>query len=76
MRGAVNRYRKFPQQSGVTADVVVMVMGVEYGDELQIFASQKIQHRRSIARINHGGVAAVVDDPDIIVSKCADRNNM
>ena len=63
------------QQRGVAADMVGMVMGVEYGHQFQFFALQVVEHRLRVARINHGGVTGVADDPDVIVGKCAQRHD-
>jgi hypothetical protein len=51
-----------------------MMMSIENGNELKILMSQEIQNRNSITRIDYGSMAVVVNDPDIIISECADRN--
>ena len=76
VRGAVNGYRKLLQQSGVSADVIIMVMGIEDGGEFQVLLAQVVQHRRGIARIDHNGMMMVANDPDVIISECANGNDM
>jgi hypothetical protein len=76
VRGSVNGYRKLLQQSGVSADVIIMVMGIEDGGEFQVLLVQVVQHRRGIARVDHNGMMRIANDPDVIISECANGNDM
>jgi hypothetical protein len=53
-----------------------MVMSIENGDELQLFAAQIIQDRGRIARIYNGSMVMIADEPDVIVLEGVNRNNI
>jgi hypothetical protein len=56
--------------------MIVMMMSVEYRDELQVFLAQIVQYRYGVTRVDHGGMIVVSNNPDIIVGECAERNDM
>jgi hypothetical protein len=53
-----------------------MVMSIENGDELQLFAAQIIQNRGRIAGIYNGSMVMVADEPDVIVLESVNRNDI
>ena len=53
-----------------------MVMSIENGDELQLFADQIIQNRGRIARVYNGSMVMITDEPDVIVLEGVNRNDI
>src|SRR5688500_4167365 len=74
--GAVNRHLEFPQQPGIPTHMVVVMVSVENRDELKFFMPQVVQYRRGIARIDHSRMTVIADDPDVIVAKGANRDDV
>src|SRR5687768_10041722 len=75
-RRTKDRYGKFPQQFSISAHMIGMVMSIENGDELQLFATQIIQNRGRIARIYNGSMVMIADEPDVIVLESVNRNDI
>ena len=72
----VDGYREFSHQSEISTHVVMVVVGIEYGDESQFFPLQVIQHGRGITGIHYCGMGVIADYPDIIVNECANGNDV
>lgn len=64
---AVDRYGTPGGEWFDPADMIVVMMGDENGRQFEFFLAKIGEHRRSIARIDHDGVAGVAYGPDIVV---------
>ena len=73
--GAENRYLAVPQQGGVSAGMVAVVVSVQDGRQQQVMAAEIIQYRFGIAGVHSGGVAPIADQPDVVVFESRDRND-
>ena len=76
MSPPIHRHVVYFAQSCDAADVVGVAMGAQDGVQMQAVCIQEGQHRRSIARIDHGGMPVVVDGPDVIVLQGGDGGDV
>ena len=64
------------EQAGGSADVIAVVMGVEYGRELQALGLQGGNHRVCHRRIHHRRLLAALDHKHIVVAEHWDQAHL
>ena len=67
MSPPIHRHVVYFAQCCDAAGVVGMAVGAQDRLELQAVCIQECQYRLGFAGIDHGGMAVVVDDPDVVV---------
>src|SRR5258708_21484892 len=69
------RYVILRQEIDVAADMICVVMGIEYRGKLQALGAQVIDHGPGIAGIHDCGIGAASQAPDIVVLERTDWSN-
>ena len=75
MSPPAHRYVVYFAQFSDATGVVGMAVSAQDRVELQVACIQEGQNGVSFAGIDHGGVAVVVDGPDVVVVQGRDCNN-
>lgn len=64
------------KQVGNPADVVRVMMGDQNGLELETESREALSNDPGIAGVNHDSLAAVPDEPDIVIVESRKRDNL
>ena len=76
MSPPIHRHVVYFAQSGDAAGVVGVAVGAQDGIQPQAVRIEECQHRRGLAGIDHGGMLAVVDRPDVVVLQGGDGGDV
>lgn len=72
----INRHISHLQKLTHAIDVIVVMMGNQDGKQRQLVLVQVVLHRYSIARIDYHCVAAMHQQPDVVVAKGPNWNDI
>src|SRR5881296_3468047 len=64
---SVHRNRVSFQNLRDTSDMILVMMGGEDRDQLQLFGREIVQDRQGLARVDYGRAARVAQRPDVVV---------
>ncbi len=73
---SMNRNIKCRGQRGYAPDVIVVMVGDQDAAHLELMLGDERQHRFGVAGIDHGDMTLIVQRPDIIILKSANRGKV